>query len=209
MRVAHRSLASAALVSLTLVALAGCSRIGPTAPETGAAPAATGTPDTAPPPPSRLTGPNAISNPRPSQTILNWNVVTEQLVAPLVDTRVAGSRYELMFHAKSVEDYTLVSIKEYDQDVVDVTFGPHGIKFGEPVTLSVDFSGTAADPKADKWDGSDPVLYWLNEDTMRWEEVPGRTDWEKCRHVVQLEHFSRYVLGGKAGWRNQPSREVE
>jgi hypothetical protein len=114
-----------------------------------------------------------------------------------------------MFGKKSVEDITLVSIKQYDADVVDVTFGPHGIKFGEPVMLSIDFTGTEADPKAEKWDGREPVLFWLNEDTMRWEEVPGRTDWEKCRHVVQLEHFSRYVLGGKAGWKGQPARETE
>lgn len=220
MRPSHRTLALTALASLAFLTLAGCSRLAPTAPVMDKAsavapapasePTTTPQPDTAPPPPSRLTGPSAVSNPRGSQTILNWTVVTEQVVAPLVTTRVEGSRYELTFHPKSVELLTLVSVKEYDPDIVDVTFGPHGIKFGEPVTLSIDFSGTQADPKDPKWEGREPVLFWLNEETMRWEEVPGgRTDWEKCRHVVQLEHFSRYVLGSKAGWKGEPSRLPE
>jgi hypothetical protein len=150
-----------------------------------------------------------VSNPRPDPTVLNWVVVVEQLVDPKEETRVTGSRYELCFPVDAVEKPELVIIKEHDLDVVDVMFGPHGVKFTERVQLSIDFSGTECDPRVAKWDGSDPVLWWLNEETMRWEEVPGRTDWRTLRHVVELEHFSRYVLGGKAGWKQQPSREPE
>jgi len=49
------------------------------------------------------------------------------------------------------------------------------------------------------------VLYWLDDRTNHWEEVPGgRTDWARKKYIVPLQHFSRYVLGGKAGWKQGP-----
>ena len=213
MKLSRRNVGVVSLASLLLVALWGCSPTGPVAPILGedGAPS-TGSrplPDTAPPPPSRLTGPSAAGNLGTPEPVLNWLMVVQRFVLPKAASHVAGSRYDLAFPLDAVEEPELVTIKEHDPDIVDVTLGPHGIKFGKPVTLTIDFRGTQADPKAPKWDGREPVLYWLNEDTKCWEEVPGRTDWTKCRHIVQLEHFSRYVLGGKAGWKGQPPREPE
>src|SRR5262249_25523903 len=116
--------------------------------------------------------------------------------------------YDLVFAKGSIASDTTVTIKEYDANVLDFQLGPHGIQFPVPVELSIDFSNTSCDPGSDVFDGREPVLYWLNDKTNRWEEVPGRTDWENRRLIVPLRHFSRYVVGGKAGWKQgPPSRE--
>jgi hypothetical protein len=78
-----------------------------------------------------------------------------------------------------------------------------------PVTLTVDFSNTTSDPGATHFDGREPVLYWLNDRTNAWQEVPGRVDWTHKKLIVQLPHFSRYVVGGKAGWKHDPSHQDE
>ncbi len=198
----HRKLACTALALVALLGLSGCARTLPTAPVQDVASAR----DTAPPPPSRLAAPSL------GGTVVNlvtWYPVCQKLVLPDAHTLMRGSRYELTFPRGAVSKLELISIQEYDPDVLDVQLGPHGIKFGEPVVLSIDFTGTRADPGAAVYDQSEPVLYWLNEATNRWEEVPGRTDWDTRRHIVRLEHFSRYVLGGKAGWKETRPREGE
>ncbi len=202
----HRTAARAVFALATLLALTGCARTLPTAPVQELANGY----DTAPPPPSRLSAPADRGMDTNNLTqLVAWYDVCATPVLPGVFTRVLGSRYELEFSKGSVDQLELITIKEYDRDVIDVQFGPHGLKFGEPVVLSIDFTGTKADPGAAGYDHSEPVLYWLNEETKQWEEVPGRTDWQRRRHIVRLEHFSRYVLGGKAGWRDTHPREGE
>ena len=120
---------------------------------------------------------------------------------------VTGHRWSLQFEKGSLTSDAQITIQDYDADVLDVQFGPHGTKFPVPVTLSVDFSNTTADPGAAQADGREPVLYWLNDRTNAWEEVPGRVDWVHKKLIVQLPHFSRYVVGSKAGWKNAPPRD--
>jgi len=209
MTIRSRTPIRAALLVAGLLLLAGCSRTLLTAPELDLAPAlvapGAATQVVAPPPPSRLLGPTIGSIPA-ADSLLNWVQVTQVLVPVGEAKQVAGHRYQLDFDKGSLPADELITIQDYDPNVIDVQFGPHGLKFGTPVTLSIDFSGTACDPGAARYDGSEPVLYWLNDRTNQWEEVPGRTDWTTMRHVVQLQHFSRYVLGGKAGWKQSPNR---
>src|SRR5512145_1230447 len=115
-----RTLRRASLVGIALLILSGCSRSLPTAPmlneqattgrgtavgpELAPTPGSQPVPDTAPPPPSRLSSSTQIggvSVPRPGPEILNWDLVIEQIVVPLETTRVTGNRYELLFQPKS------------------------------------------------------------------------------------------------------------
>jgi hypothetical protein len=202
MRHPHRFAVTLAATLLVVLA-AGCSRRLVTAPGPEPSPPASET--TAPAVPSdRLTGPLART-----LAAAQWHVIAAQLVQAGEVTTVSGGRYELQFERGSLANDELITIRDYDSDVLDVELGPHGTKFGEPVVLSIDFTGTRADPGAAWYDHSEPVVYWLNEATNRWEEVPSRTDWSRRRVEARLEHFSRYVIGGKAGWNGQPSREQE
>ena len=198
------------LIALAIVFnLAGCSQAPLTAPlSPGIAPPGV----TAPAPPSRLSVPTGNLGPivQADSTAVPppWQLIRSVPVVPGVDMLVTGSHYELRFAKGSLSKSELITIKEYDPNVLDVQFGPHGTRFVTPVELSIDFAGTAADPRSVNADNSEPVLWYLNETTNHWEEVQGgTTDWVHMKYIVHLEHFSRYVLGGKAGWKHSPNTE--
>lgn len=192
-----------ALVLAGALLLAGCSRSLLTAPDAGPTSAATVERNVSQvPPPANLLGGvvNGVDK------ILNWTTVVTKLVLKDQVTVVTGHRWSLEFEKGSLLNDALITIQDYDPDILDVQFGPSGTKFPVPVTLTVDFSNTAADPGAVPYDGREPVLYWLNDQTNTWVEMPGRVDWASKKLIVQLPHFSRYVVGSKAGWKGSPHR---
>ena len=199
------------LVALAiLLGLTGCSTAPVTAPPLsgGAPPGAL-----APAPPSRLASPTGqLTGPLVDTTAvtLDWRVVSTMFVLQGVDADVIGNRYRLKFAKGSLAKSEFITIREYDPNVIDVQLGPHGTRFGTPVELSIDFAGTSSDPRTGRAEQNEPVLWYLNETTNRWEEVTGgTTDWVHLKYIVRLEHFSRYVLGGKAGWKHSPSTESD
>jgi hypothetical protein len=202
MRLSPRRASRQAIVLLGLLFLAGCSRSLLTAPATTAPRTSSSNVTQPPPPPSLLGGSLPVID-----KLLSWTTITQTLVIMDQVTVVTGHRWSLEFEKGSLLGNTLVTIQDYDPDILDVQFGPHGTQFPVPVTLSVDFSNTAADPGAAHYDGSEPVLYWLNDRTNAWELMPGRVDWASKKLIVRLPHFSRYVVGGKAGWKQSPHRE--
>ncbi len=208
----NRILPGTFVVLAMLSVLPGCSTAPLTAPPA--------TPTIAPPglvapaPPSRLSVPNGLLGTTTlldsTVAALNWQLVKSVPVPAGVDTVVTGSHYALRFSKGSLDKLQIITIQEYDPGVLDVKFGPHGTRFGTPVMLSIDFAGTKSDPRTGYADASEPVLWYLNEITNHWEEVPGgTTDWVHLKYIVPLEHFSRYVLGGKAGWKHTPSTESD
>ena len=215
----------AALPSLMFALLAGCSRLSPvepflepslaSAPEPAPAPAPAPVvaDETVPPPPSRLyaSAPGSTESPALLSQLVNlaWKIICEKDVQVGRLEIVKANRYELTFAKGSLSEDIICTLKEYDPDILDIELGPHGTKFLEPVTLSIDFRETAADPKSGIADGCEPVVWWWNDVLRRWEAVPGTTDWAARRHVVRLEHFSRYVVGGKAGWKHEPLTDTE
>jgi hypothetical protein len=195
----HRALALAGILLL-----AGCGRsLLVSAPSANDAPVAPAAAVQAPQPPSLLGGVLPIGQ------VLSWATVVQKLVLKDQVAVVSGDRWSLQFEKGSLTADATITIQDYDPDVLDVQFGPHGTKFPVPVTLTVDFSNTAADPGAVHFDGREPVLYWLNDQTNAWEEVPGRVDWARKQLIVKLPHFSRYVVGGKAGWKHDPQHQDE
>jgi len=201
MRVFPKHILRPALVLAGALLLAGCSRSLLTAPAAGTT-AAERDVSQVPPPASLLGGVIDGVN-----KLLNWTTVVTKLVLKDQVTVVTGHRWTLEFEKGSLLSDALVTIQDYDPDVLDVQFGPSGTKFPVPVTLTVDFSNTAADPGAAQYAGHAPVLYWLNDQTNTWVEMPGRVDWAGKKLIVQLPHFSRYVVGGKAGWKGSPNRQ--
>lgn len=190
-----------ALVSALL--LAGCSKSLLTAPDAGttSVPVVEDGARQAPQPPSLLGGALPIID-----NLLNWTTVVSKFVRKDQVMVVTGHRWSLQFEKGSLSADATITINDYDADVLDVQFGPHGTQFPVPVTLSIDLSNTAADPSAPRYNGCEPALYWLNEQTNAWEEVPGRIDSVNRKLIVKLPHFSRYVVGTKAGWKHQPQR---
>lgn len=201
-----------ALVSVSLV-LTGCARDTFLAPETAIEQAPASAAVQVPAPPSRLSmpadsGQALLSLGGTVNALLDWQLIANVLVRTGVDQAVQGGRYSLRFSKSSLEKDETISIKTYDANTLDVQFGPHGTRFKTPVELSIDFTGTAADPGSRIADASEPVLWYLDETQNQWVEVPGTVDWANKRYVVHLEHFSRYVLGGKAGWKHAPQHET-
>lgn len=134
------------------------------------------------------------------QDVVDWVVVATTWVGADVDKVVTGSRYKLHFVPGSLETGAQVVIKEKTPDRLEFELGPHGIEFGEPVVLTIDFSGTNADTTSANYDGGGPPeLYWYNPGTEVWERIPGKV--EGTKYVAELQHFSLYGLArGKGGW---------
>lgn len=72
----------------------------------------------------------------------------------------------------------------------DLTFGPHGVQFNEPVL--VELSYRMADLTG--IDESTLQVFYYNEDTQLWELIGGVVDLSKKKITVYLPHFSRYAL---------------
>jgi hypothetical protein len=192
------------LVLAGAVLLAGCSRSLLTAPATGTSSSTTVERDVAQvSPPANLLG-GVVGG---VNQLLNWVLVTSTLVPKGQTAVVTGGRWSLAFAKGSLSSDALITIQDYDPNILDVQFGPSGTMFPVPVTLTVDFSNTAADPGSSHYNGSGPVLYWLNDQTSTWVEMPGQVDWANKKLIVQLPHFSRYVVGGKAGWKDSPTHD--
>ena len=147
--------------------------------------------------------------PAPSPVPLDWRLVSSTPVPAGIAQVVTAGRYTLSFANGSLSRAEIITIKQYDTDILDVQFGPHGTQFGTPVELRIDFTGTASDPGLVRSKEAEPVLWYLDETANRWVIVPGYTDWDAKQYVVRLEHFSRYALGGKAGWKHRVSTEDE
>ena len=145
--------------------------------------------------------PLSIGSPMPLiDPTAEWYEIAEQAVSPDESRAIVGGPWQLVFEQGSVANTTMVTIQCQDDKVLDCELGPHGTQFARPVELRADYSGTRADPQSPAFDGSKPALFWLDDARGVWVEVPGVDDPAQKTYVVKLNHFSRYVLGGKAGW---------
>jgi len=184
-----------ALVALAAALWLGCAEEPATAP---------GPSEPAPPeytesqPPPFLAGPgdSGVAEPPPDA----WYVVARDSVAAGTDRRVAGSRYEVHLLPGSLSQTTEIAIQEWNPDVIDFQLTPHGIRFLLPVVVTVDYTGTNADPLSPNYDGSLPIFIWLDPGSGIWEIVAGVNYPLTRKYVVTLTHFSRYACSGTAEW---------
>jgi hypothetical protein len=201
----NRILIRTAIAATLALALTSCARQSlVSTPDNSDAPAAVVAVAPAPPSFLRTAGADTLFAP---PILLDWKLVTSMLVAPGNDVAVPAGRFTLDFRESSLEKPELVTVMMYDPNILDVKFGPHGTQFKTPVRVTIDFTGTAADPGAGNTEHLRPVLWYLDETNNRWVEVPGTVNWQTKQYVVYLEHFSRYVLGSKAGWKHDTQHD--
>ena len=73
--------------------------------------------------------------------------------------------------------------------------------FGDPVTLVIDYSGTANDPETPYFHGKSPTIFWLDEEQGVWVPQAGWDNPPAKTYTVLLYHFSRYAMSdGTGGW---------
>lgn len=187
-------------VVVLALGLAGCGQ-NPMAPVQGGG--APGPQPAAGSPPPILTTPGApaVAAPQLNASPEAWYQIAGAWVDADQDETVGGGRYELHFFLGSLREGAQITIQEWDSHVLEFELGPHGTTFDVPVELRIDYSGTNADPGSSSYDGSVPELWWLNDQTGVWEQVPGVLDEQQLKVRCKLSHFSRYSLrDGRAGW---------
>lgn len=122
---------------------------------------------------------------------------------------VGGSRYSLEFKEGSLERSAIITISERHPYIVDVVLGPHGSQFGEPVTLVINYAGTANDPDMPYFHGEAPAFYWIDEEKDAWVPHPGWDNPSEKTYTVLLSHFSRYAMtDGTGGWEGPATSRV-
>lgn len=100
--------------------------------------------------------------------------------------------YVLRFPAGALVEDTYITIADAKNGYAMCDLSPHGIQFAVPVTLEFDLSKIDADGYTDL------TIEWYDEGHDSWVDLGAA--WEQDRVYVGLEHFSRYVLSGRAGW---------
>jgi hypothetical protein len=126
-----------------------------------------------------------------------WTVVGTGKVVPGQSAVVSGSRYTLTFPKGSVKRSTIITISEHHPNIMDVELGPSDMVFKEPVTLTMDYRGTANDPFAAP--GASPSAYSYNDFNGTWEKLEGIDDPAARTYTVELTHFSRFALSNPGG----------
>jgi hypothetical protein len=182
------------MLSLAAIVWTGCGRL-PTAPEAGSAGSSSAED------PQIVTTPGHSSAGFAAQSVAGetLQVLVQRWVRRGEATEVRGGRYRLRFQSRSLidRDSALVTISQWSPNVVRVELGPHGIPFGAPVTFIVDYAGTNADPLSSNFDGSLPILLWLDPASNQWVQLLTINDVLRRTLTTQLSHFSTYAVGRK------------
>ena len=102
---------------------------------------------------------------------------------------VSNSRVTLEFPAGALDEDTYITMMMVDKDNLVVEFGPHGLVFNKPVTITWKLVGTNKEGRAES-----TVIKWRNPETGQLEEIANLpVDHPNCVMGL-LEHFSDYNL---------------
>jgi hypothetical protein len=123
--------------------------------------------------------------------LLDAGKVYGSMVSASVGGMVSNSRVTLEFPAGALDKDTYVTMMMVDKDNLVVEFGPHGLEFNKPVTITWKLVGTA---KEDRAEGT--VIKWRNPETGLLEEITNLPVDHPNRVKGVLEHFSDYELAG-------------
>jgi len=121
-----------------------------------------------------------------------WTVVASSKLNAGQDGTLTGSRYTLDIPKGALHNATTVTISERHPSILEVKFGPDGLAFEQPATLTIDYSGTLFD----RTHSTATNLHVFGYDAVgsRWVRMPGSDDASTRLYTTQLEHFSRYAL---------------
>jgi hypothetical protein len=134
-----------------------------------------------------------------TSTVGGWTVVASEKFNPgaaSVAPPLTGSRYTLTFSQGSLSNAMTITISERSSKFVDVMLGPDGTKFDAPVSLSINYAGTANDPDSPYFSGFAPKVHRFDPSTNSWTDVPGTDNPATKIFVAQLSGFSRYAMSG-------------
>jgi len=104
---------------------------------------------------------------------------------------VSNGRVSLEFPAGALDEDTYVTMMIVDKDNLVVEFGPHGLVFNKPVTITWKLVGTAKEGQAEG-----TVIKWRNPETGLLEDITNLPVDHPNRVKGLLEHFSEYDLIG-------------
>jgi hypothetical protein len=128
-----------------------------------------------------------------------WQTVIDKRIDKGKDKTVSGGRYTVRFFKQSLSHDIDFKLRERSGRI-QFELTPDGAVFGNPVELTINYTGTNADPHSPNYDGSTPVLYVFNATTGFWEPLPGWNNTAQRIYTARLPHFCLWILGGRAGW---------
>ena len=204
-RLRLRWIALTAIVALPALTMMACGRAAPTSPVEAPY-------DLASNPLPVLHSAAFAASPSPWARALAWGTVAspsdsdstvtgcDSLVVPGVEQEVHGGRYHIRVHAGSASRSMRLQCKYWDDGWLEFKLLPEGEVFQQPLDLTIDCAGTNADSSSANFDGAVPRFFWYDPKAEHWVPMPGTFDPFTRRFHAQVSHFSRYAVGGKAGW---------
>jgi hypothetical protein len=117
---------------------------------------------------------------------------------------VSYGRFRLEIPAGALSEDTVIEISRPDPGFVMCELEPHGLQFNKPVTLQIDYSGTAAE--ADEASLPAFGVYWFDEASGQWMMVGDSIDPGADKMEAELAHFSKYGSGMEPGTEDDPSK---
>lgn len=124
----------------------------------------------------------------------SWKLVASHKVNPGREFTLQGSRYTLTFPKGAVHNATTIEIFEHDPDVMDIRLEPDGIKLQEPVTLVIDYAGSANDPSSPNYNGNPVRVGRFDPLSGLWKLLYGFDNPVQLTYTVVLTSFSRYAM---------------
>jgi hypothetical protein len=129
-----------------------------------------------------------------------WYEVASELVEPGKNQKVKGSRYTLEFDGDELTEPTLITIREWNPDVVDFDVKPDGLILQQPATLRIGYHGTANEPSSPDYAGVPPAVYRYSAGGGKWVPLPGSDHpGQSPFYTVEVSHFSRYAMWDGTG----------
>lgn len=118
----------------------------------------------------------------------NGGNVRGALVSATYGGTVTNGRVTLEFPAGALDEDTYVTMEMVDRSNLVVEFGPHGLVFNKPVTITWKLNGTARENRAEN-----TKIKWRNPDTNGLEDIYYNFPADNPNRVRGLiEHFSEY-----------------
>jgi hypothetical protein len=100
---------------------------------------------------------------------------------------VGNGRVSLEIPAGALDEDTYISMEMVDKSNLVVEFGPEGLVFNKPVTMTMKLTGTVAENRA-----ATTRIKWYNPENGKWDEIPNLPVASPDKVGALLEHFSKY-----------------
>jgi hypothetical protein len=95
--------------------------------------------------------------------------------------------FRIVVPAGAVEKVTMftLSLPKEGTERALAEFGPHNVKFAQPITIELPYAGTTSE-------GYAPKALWYDESTKLWTDQGGTLSADGLRVTTQVWHFSTY-----------------